>query len=153
MITPSTLKSRRLLLCWATAMSSATTITAARRRQRHLVITVHGIRTFGDWQERLEKLLPGGEHGYEVRHYRYGYFSVLAFLVPFLRWLVTRHFRHELLREIRLHPGARVDLVAHSFGTHLVAWALLGIPRQERPRIHTIILAGSVLKVGFSGAS
>jgi hypothetical protein len=24
---------------------------------KHLVVTVHGIRTFGGWQERLERLL------------------------------------------------------------------------------------------------
>jgi WD40 repeat protein len=116
---------------------------------RHLIITVHGIRTFGQWQERLEKLLPQ-EEGLHVKHYHYGYFSVLAFMIPFLRWITTHRFRRELLRETRANPGARVDLVAHSFGTHLVAWALLSLRKEQRPNIHTIILAGSVLKVGFS---
>jgi hypothetical protein len=118
------------------------------------VITVHGIRTFGDWQGRLQKLLltEGGPQapGLRVVAYRYGYFSVLAFLVPFLRWLVTRRFRQALLRETAACPGARIDLVAHGFGTHLAAWGLLGIPKAQRPKIHTVILAGSVLKVGFS---
>jgi hypothetical protein len=119
------------------------------RAARHLIITVHGIRTFGQWQERLEKLLPA-EEGLTVKHYHYGYFSVIAFILPFLRWLTTRRFRRELLREAQANPGARIDLVAHSFGTHLVAWALLGLPKDQRPHIHTIILAGGVLKVGFS---
>jgi hypothetical protein len=43
----------------------------------------------------------------------------------------------------------RIDIVAHSFGTHLVAWALLGIPETRRPRIHTIVFAASVFKPGF----
>ena len=34
---------------------------------RHLVITVHGIRTFGNWQERLEVLL---QNRVEVRSRR-----------------------------------------------------------------------------------
>jgi WD40 repeat protein len=114
-----------------------------------VLLTVHGIRTFGLWQERLEALLPK-EHGVKAYHYRYGYFSVISFLVPFLRWLVTRRFRQELLRITQLHPGVCIDIVAHSFGTHLVAWALLGFPKERRPRIRTIIFAGSVLKVGFS---
>jgi hypothetical protein len=43
----------------------------------------------------------------------------------------------------------RIDIVAHSFGTHIVAWGLYGIPPEKRPAIHTIIFAGSVLKHGF----
>jgi len=84
-----------------------------------------------------------------VFNYKYGYFSVIAFLIPFLRWLVTRRFRHEMLRVIREHPAARVDLVSHSFGTHLVGWGLAGLRPEKRPKIGTIIFAGSVLKVGF----
>ncbi len=30
---------------------------AASATSGHLVITVHGIRTFGKWQERLERML------------------------------------------------------------------------------------------------
>jgi WD40 repeat protein len=124
------------------------------RRCSHLVITVHGIRTFGDWQTRLRSLLLRGDGtppDMDVVAYRYGYFSVIAFMVPFLRWLVVRTFRKALIHYISDHGHpARIDLVAHSFGTHLVAWALIGIPKATRPTVHTIILAGSVLKVGFS---
>jgi hypothetical protein len=74
-----------------------------------LVVSVHGVRTFGNWQERLEKLIAD-----DVRHrpldqvrvvnYKFGYFSVLAFLVPVLRWLVVRRFRAVLLDLIPLGP-------------------------------------------------
>jgi len=45
---------------------------------RHLVITVHGIRTLGRWQERLEALLKNADSSIEVFNYKYGYFSLLA---------------------------------------------------------------------------
>lgn len=115
---------------------------------RHLVITVHGIRTFGQWQERLERMLRE-DPNVDVLNYKYGYFSVLAFLIPFLRWIVTRRFRNELLVTAHQHPGARIDLVGHSFGTHLIGWGLYRIPTANRPKIDTIILAGSVLRPGF----
>ena len=115
----------------------------------HLVVTVHGIRTFGQWQDRLEALLEGAEDGVRVEHYRYGYFSCLAFMLPPLRWLVTRRFRTALVRSCRSRPWDRIDVVAHSFGTHLVGWGLFGIPRADRPRVHTVLLAGSVLKPSF----
>ena len=113
----------------------------------HLVVTVHGIRTYGQWQSRLKDLLEQAEPGITVRNAKYGYFSILAFVVPFTRWLVTRRFRRQLLRVIQSNSWSRIDLVGHSFGTHLIAWALYGIPK--RPDIHTIILAGSVLKSTF----
>jgi WD40 repeat protein len=122
---------------------------AAAAAATHVVITVHGIRTFGQWQERLEALLRASEPGIRVLNYKYGYFSIIAFLVPFLRWLVTRRFGLSLEYVARRYPGARIDIVAHSFGTHLVGWGLRRIPRDRRPTIDTILLAGSVLKVNY----
>ncbi len=115
----------------------------------HLVITVHGIRTFGHWQERLEQLLKAADPTIAVFNYKYGYFSVIAFMIPFLRWLVTRRFRQELLHQVRGGDWARIDIVAHSFGTHMVGWGLYGLGRKHCPKIHTVILAGTVLKKGF----
>jgi hypothetical protein len=69
-----------------------------------LVITVHGIRTFGNWQERLEALLkdaPTLDDDIEVYHYKYGYFSALVFIFPPTRWVVTRRFRKELQLMVR----------------------------------------------------
>src|SRR5581483_1021301 len=116
----------------------------------HVVITLHGIRTYGQWQERLGHLLKEREPDVEVYHYHYGYFSVLAFLAPPARWLEVRRFRRWLLHLLAEHPRARrIDLVAHSFGTHLLGWALRGLPPWQRCRFHTVILAGSVLTAHF----
>ena len=98
-----------------------------------IVVTVHGIRTFGQWQERLEALTPP-EAGIEFNHYHYGYFSVVAFISPLLRWLVTRSFRKALLAVAAKNPEARLDIVAHSFGTHLAAWRSWESPRQSAQR-------------------
>lgn len=116
---------------------------------RHLIITVHGIRTFGQWQERLEALVHARDPDAHVEHYKYGYFSCVAFMIPFLRWWVTRRFRRALVAACASSKWDRVDLVSHSFGTHLVGWGLRGIPREKRPKLHTVILAGSVLKPSF----
>jgi len=117
---------------------------------RHLVITVHGIRTFGQWQDRLATLIEKeGVAKIEMRKYHYGYFSAIAFLVPILRWLATRKLRKALLAECAGKNWQRIDIVSHSFGTHMVAWALRSIKPESRPTIHTLILAGSVLKPTF----
>ncbi len=101
-------------------------------RNKKLVITVHGIRTFGQWQERLARLLCADpSKDIAVENYHYGYFSVLAFLVPVFRWIATRRFRTELEHIAREYPDRELSLVAHSFGTHLVGWGLLGIPPRN----------------------
>ncbi|AGA31623.1 hypothetical protein [Singulisphaera acidiphila] len=114
----------------------------------HLVITVHGIRTYGDWQADLKDLLEEAEPGITVLNYQFGYFSSLAFLVPPLRWLVAWRFRKFFAHAIASVPaGSRIDLVAHSFGTYLAASAVPHVPKSHR--LHTIILAGSVLRPSF----
>jgi CheY-like chemotaxis protein len=114
---------------------------------RHVVITVHGIRTYGEWQARLEKLVAMREPNIQFCHFRYNYFSMLAFWFPPTRWLQERRFAREL-REIvvRLAPD-RLDLVGHSFGTYLVGWALRRLGKNIQ--VHTVVLAGSVLRSSF----
>lgn len=123
--------------------------TNTRGEKKHIVVLVHGIRTFGAWQDRFSSLLHRHEPGVEVHIYKYGYFSSLAFLIPFLRMIVIRRFREYLAGRARAWGAARVDIVAHSFGTYVTAWALWGLPPENRPQIDTLILSGSVLKQLF----
>ncbi len=116
---------------------------------RRVVILVHGIRTFGAWQDRLATILHLEEPGTSVHIYKYGYFSALAFVVPFLRTMVIRRFRDYVASNADDWRGARIDIVAHSFGTYVVAWGLRGLPAGHNLRIRTVILCGSVLKQLF----
>jgi hypothetical protein len=116
---------------------------------KHLVLTIHGIRTYGKWQERLAAAIYRNDPDVEVRHYRYNYFSIVGFLVPFVRWHATRRFARDLRHACSSKQWDRVDVVAHSFGTHLLAWALFRMPPHTRPALHTVILAGSVLPASF----
>ena len=116
-------------------------------RQR-VVVTVHGIRTFGQWKERLESLLRTQSTSIEVVHYHYGYFSIFAFVIPFLRWIQVRRFRNALIQLSEKNPASELSIVAHSFGTHLVGWALRGL-RGKGPGVKNVILAGSVLRSNF----
>jgi hypothetical protein len=75
-------------------------------KAHHLLITVHGIRTFGKWQERLTRLVKNRSKDIEVYNYSYGFFSILAFLTPPLRWFVTLRFRKQLVALLKPHPKA-----------------------------------------------
>lgn len=126
-----------------------TMATQAEIPSRHLVITVHGIGTFGQWQARLEELLNSADPQISVHSYTYGFISIVAFMIPLLRWFVTRRFRNEMLHVIQSENWERIDLVAHSFGTHMIGWGLMGVQPEQRPHIHTIVFAGSVLNTNF----
>jgi hypothetical protein len=89
-------------------------VEAATSPIRQVIITVHGIRTFGQWQQRLENLLPPRTDRV-IFHYKYGYFSLVAFLVPPLRWLAVRRFSRELTHLSERYPQAIFDIVSHSF--------------------------------------
>jgi WD40 repeat protein/pimeloyl-ACP methyl ester carboxylesterase len=125
-------------------------------RTRHLIITVHGIRTFGNWQERLEVLIRGAAilHREEltVFNYKYGYFSALALLSSMLRFLTVRRFTRALL-DASAGSWDRIDIVAHSFGTYIVALALRSLPADHPLRIHTVVFAASVLPARFGWKS
>jgi hypothetical protein len=116
---------------------------------RPILITVHGIRTFGAWQERLKSLVLAERPEFDVKSYRYGYFSVLAFLLPIFRWLAVRSFRQRLRQVIQDNPGSPITIVCHSFGTHIVTYALRGMKSAELPEIPALILSGSVLRSNF----
>ncbi len=110
---------------------------------RHVLVTVHGIRTFGGWQLRLERLVHEREPACDVHRFNFNYFNALAFWFPPTRWLVGRRFARELQNLVTEFKPSRLDIVAHSFGTYVVVSGL----RHVSPfiQVHTLILSGSVL--------
>lgn len=109
---------------------------------RHLVILVHGIRTYGSWQDLVKvelEMVPGIKAvpiGYE-------YLDVIRFWFPFL----TREGSvRKILRKLRhaksLHPHAELSVIAHSFGTY----SIFRILQSEADlRFKRIILCGSIV--------
>lgn len=116
---------------------------------KRILVTVHGIRTFGHWQSRLADLVARQAPDIDHRTHTFGYFSALAFLIPPLRWIEVRRFANALEKLMVANEGARIDIVSHSFGTHVVAWGLLEVRKRRKLNIGTVILASSVLRAGF----
>jgi hypothetical protein len=85
----------------------------------------------------------------EVWNYKYGYFSIFALAVPLLRRLAIRRFRSGFRDVAMSERYERVDVVAHSFGTHLATWGVLRMAQFRHRRVHTMILASSALPRSF----
>ncbi len=112
----------------------------------HVVVVVHGIRDRAPWVQMIDKTIGG--NGIKVVGVRYGRFSALKFLAPidFSSYpisLVDRTFRQVR----KQHPNAKISVIAHSFGTHLVARLL---QRDDTLKLWRVIVCGSVLEQDFN---
>jgi SH3-like domain-containing protein len=114
--------------------------------QEHVVVLVHGIRDYALWQSRVRSELESA--GFVVEPTNYGRFGLVQFLAPvpfFRRWAVD-----QIGEEIRIvkqsHRGARFSIIAHSFGTYIIASLIKNTFDLNASRI---IFCGSVVSYRF----
>lgn len=138
---------------WRSRLSSAFNYTrnskiARTHAQSDLAaITVHGIRTFGQWQERLKHIVHAEADFIKFHTYKYGYFAVLFFAIPYFQNKEVSKLQRALLRLFETQPNKQFIVFGHSFGTFLIAKALARISASGNAlKVKTIVLSGSVLK-------
>lgn len=114
----------------------------------HAVVMVHGIRTGGEWMERVALLLRNSDRSVNGIPVGYQFFDVVSFLlpVPWFRNRVIERIGKELLRASELPATKKLSIVAHSFGTYIVTEALRSNPTLQA---HCVVLCGSVVPVDF----
>lgn len=117
-----------------------------RAKINHVLIMVHGIRDFGEWEQALEQELPKDDIATVA--IKYGYFDAFRFLFPFstFRKAVIVKVAQRVRDAQALYPNAKYSYLAHSFGTYVVAHMLLRDPSFQA---HRIIFCGSVLPADF----
>lgn len=107
-----------------------------------LIVMVHGIRTFANWQQPLKAEFK--KAGLEVEPTSFDYFDLISFLVP-LPWFrnikITRVSK-QLRKAIDSHDGANVSILAHSFGSYIVAEILAAEPDLK---VHRVVFCGSIV--------
>jgi hypothetical protein len=122
-------------------------ITVQAVAEKPLVISVHGIRTRGDWQKQLASVLSRANFVYEPLDY--GFFRAIQLVVPFMRDAKTKWFLEKytaITKDYRNPPC----IIAHSFGTYLVARTLL---KYVEVKFDRIIFCGSIVAVGYPWSS
>lgn len=115
-------------------------------------ITIHGIQTFGAWQNRLETLANEVAPGTQFHSYKYGFFSIGAFFIPFLRNREAKILSEKLETLFNAYSKDSTFVIyAHSFGTYLATNALLILAERKVPTpVSTLVLAATVLPERFS---
>lgn len=140
---------------WKAQIRSALLYTSASKLSREsaqktiLVLAIHGIRTYGEWQSRLKAIIERHTDEIHFKSYKYGYFSSLSFLLPRLR------NREADRLEARINDFANdievdhVVIFCHSFGTYLGVVALRKLVDLPKSPSICAVLAGSVLDENF----
>lgn len=105
-----------------------------------LVISLHGIKTRGKWQKDLAEHLQSA--GLTASLLDYGYFQAILLLFPKLRRKQIDWFRDEYTR-VTQHTQNTPSVVAHSFGTYIVAGAMELYPQIKFDRI---IFCGAIVR-------
>jgi pimeloyl-ACP methyl ester carboxylesterase len=121
-----------------------------RSRDVGWLIALHGIRTHGVWQEQLQWLIDRQfRRTVPFRNWKYGRILFSA-LIPVLQRRLVRRFlievrtaRAELENILSTGEAPPPDVIAHSFGTWIVAHALASDPTL---RLGRLILVGSVIR-------
>jgi CheY-like chemotaxis protein len=113
--------------------------------------TIHGIRTRGEWQQSFKRTVKQSLENVEFGTYKYNYFPLFAFFLPFLRWAVVNSFSKELEEVLNNNKEKRVILFSHSFGTYVLVKALEKLlKKQTFNNVCTIVLSGSVLPRNYN---
>ena len=146
------IEANRLTVGWKTKLADYVRYDGAARAHGFLetemlnIVTIHGIRTFGQWQLRLQRLVSAKVMELPFHTYKYGYFSFLAIFSRSRHSSEIRKLSGRLSEIFASNKGSSFILFSHSFGTYLIVEALRDITRLggELP-IRALVLSASVL--------
>ncbi|ENF1959602.1 response regulator [Yersinia enterocolitica] len=111
-------------------------------------LSVHGIRTRGEWQQRLKKIVESNIDTVSFESYKYGYFTIISFMIPFLRQLRVNSFCDEL--KTLNDQGKEIFIFCHSFGTYIAVKAISKLLKKGvKLNIKMLVLSGSVLRSNY----
>ncbi|QDV25287.1 lipase family protein [Aureliella helgolandensis] len=119
--------------------------TLAETHIEEVVVLVHGIRTFANWQPLVVRILEEIP-GIKVVPIKYGYLDAIRFWCPFTRSGPIDDVRREVQNARRKHPNAQLSVIAHSFGTYAITSLL-----RDNPDLHLnrLLLSGSIVSRSF----
>lgn len=116
---------------------------------KEVILVLHGIRDHGEWQESVNKVLSQIPQTVVIP-LKYEFFDTLRFWFPILTRRAPIKRVLKALRDVQGQDnfrGARISVIAHSFGTYIITKIL-----DENPDIslHRLVLCGAVVSRRFN---
>jgi serine/threonine-protein kinase len=116
---------------------------------RELVVTVHGVESRGEWQDVVTPVMSGIDGLVYVPH-AYGPFPWWQASIPPARRRQVDGLHARLSELQERYPHVHPSVIAHSFGSYLVAAVLDEYPAVTLDRL---VLCGSVVTCGYDWAA
>lgn len=111
-------------------------------KKNKLLITVHGIRTYGYWQKIISTKIDEYTNEFHHEHFNYGYFDLVSFCIPFLRSKKQHEIAKNIVSSLENAGDVEIDLIAHSFGTFIAKSAM----EKYSGQFGVVIFCGSPLR-------
>ncbi|TXH76278.1 MAG: hypothetical protein E6Q88_02695 [Lysobacteraceae bacterium] len=108
-----------------------------------VVLTIHGIRTTGDWQRELTDVLT--RHGFRHVPLGFGFFRAVSLLMPWSRARKVEWFR-KIYSDKFAVAECLPSVIAHSFGSYIVTKAML---KYSDIRFDRMILCGAIVSRAY----
>ncbi|MEN4852155.1 alpha/beta hydrolase [Pantoea agglomerans] len=109
----------------------------------NLLISVHGIRTRGEWQSRLTSEIKQYSKTFEYIEIKYGFVDLFSFFIPQIRKRKSNKVSERLKNALEKNSSKEITLICHSFGTLIAARTLQ--KTFFKKKIKTLIFCGSPL--------
>lgn len=106
-----------------------------------LFISVHGIRTYGQWQAKISDEVMKSSRSFDSIEIKYGRFDLVCFAIPYVRNRVVVREAKKIIKCISEFEARELHIVGHSFGTLIISSALKEIGGKYP--IKTVVLCGS----------
>lgn len=115
---------------------------------RRVVLTIHGVDTRGEWQKRVAPLLS--RHGFTPYLLDYGRLPHIRVLSPWSRSGLVDWLNREIMAIVDSEQIGRPSVIAHSYGTYILAQALKRYPFIKLDRV---LFCGSIVDPKFDWGS
>lgn len=122
-------------------------ITVKSRKKDTIVISLHGIRTHGKWQNDFSNLIKDHMSNVDYYPFKYGFFGFLLFILPIFRYLKARQLSKLIYQTIQDNEDKKIIIFAHSYATYVIAHLLES--NKFKNKIHMLFFAGSVLPSSY----
>ncbi len=111
-----------------------------------ILVTIHGLLSHGDWNNNLMPI--ASSQGWIVAPFYYGYTLPDILMNEGKRKEVIEQFREWILNIQETYNG-RISVIAHSFGTYILASYINGFKEAPPVTFNSIILTGSIVNTNF----
>lgn len=114
---------------------------------KKMLISIHGIRTYGHWQNDLNQQISKYTKSFDFIEVKYGFYDLVSFFIPFMRIKKAKEIGFRLRHLIENNLEKDITVIAHSYGTLIVSEALRDCSLSKK--VEKIILCGSPLPVNY----